>query len=224
MLRAFAVVPPIVLLLPKMDTPARKEAAVLSATVPVASVPMKLPSMRFPSDGSRWIPMAPLPEITLRARLSGLDGAYHWRNEPPQMTTPPSMFPCAFVPLGSVPMKFPSTVLPPLVIRKIPCVAKRLIARPRMVLLPPTRTVQQRMDRPVSPSNSILKAALSPSPRLWPEDRGRCPVCSGRASLGVAVDDHRVGNVRQLRSSVRCLDTPLPGILNVMCRGRPHWP
>src|SRR5208337_4216809 len=98
-LRAPTAVPPIVLL---DDSPIRTPAALLgTASSPVASVPMKLPSTTlFVAPGSMFTPAPILPEITLPAPISVppivlLDD--------PSIRTPLALLGTARSPVASVP-------------------------------------------------------------------------------------------------------------------------
>jgi hypothetical protein len=110
--RAAAVVPPIVLFAdPKfIKTPSETFA---TATVPVTSVPMKLPCTRLPERVPPMeIPGPLLPEMRLRA--PGAVPPIVWLEEFPDCpsVTTPVPFPMARVPAALVPMKLPCTRLP----------------------------------------------------------------------------------------------------------------
>ena len=102
--------------------------------MPLAFVPMKFPATRFPVAAPVLILMPPLLLPAIRLRAPAVVPPIVLLA--PRTTMPPPAFGRASVPVGSVPMKLLSMVLPADGMNSPAC-AKRLMARPRMMLLPP---------------------------------------------------------------------------------------
>ena len=98
--------PPIRLLsaLPVMRTPSQ---VAQGTTVPVTSVPMRLPCTLFPVVPAEWIttPQTLCPEITLPAPAAAPPTTLPLA--PPEMLIPVPALPRTAVPVTSVPMKLP---------------------------------------------------------------------------------------------------------------------
>ncbi len=110
------------------------------------------------------MPCIPLPEIRLRA--AGVVPPIVMLDAPLLSWMPKSVLPWATVPVGSVPMKLPSIVIPATPETRIPAHLPRLIARPRTTLLPlPGAKKRTAASLPVPafvPSISIRMTALVP--------------------------------------------------------------
>src|SRR5436190_11958953 len=72
----------------------------------------------------------------------------------------------ADVPVGLVPIKFPSMLLP-LELASIALLPKRLMTRPRTLQLSPVITSPLALDPALLPSSSIFRIALSPSASVF---------------------------------------------------------
>ena len=95
------------------DSPERGSGLVLapsSATVPVESVPMKLPSSRLLDEPEIWMPADGLAEMKL-PEPGAVPPMVFW-DIPFSMRTPSMPFPRRCIPVSSGPMEFPSTTLP----------------------------------------------------------------------------------------------------------------
>src|SRR5262245_18673054 len=86
-----------------------------TAAVPLTSVPMYFPWIRFPCPPTTFTPCRRLPEMTLHAPVHAprnvvpVDPPIVLLSPP--METPSARLPSAAVPLAFVPMKLPETVL-----------------------------------------------------------------------------------------------------------------
>jgi hypothetical protein len=129
-LPAFGAVPPMTVLGatvfmgsgPGVKPPTRTpDIALLSAPVPAASVPIRLPSTRVPSESPRtWTPCgwksglkfngSPLPEITFRSAAAVPPITL---SSPPYTATPAPRLRSSLVAAESTPMKLPATTLSP---------------------------------------------------------------------------------------------------------------
>ena len=158
-LRAAAAVPPTVLLFePKTATP---ELMLPSATVPLTSVPMKLPRTRLllAFTPSMRTPCPPLPEMTLRSAAVVPPTVLF---DAASIKTPLPALARTAVPVASVPMKLPAMVTRPEEATRMPCPPNLLIKRPRTVL-PLVVMLRPAVTAPApAPFNSTSGAPLKP--------------------------------------------------------------
>ena len=125
-----------------------------TATVPVRSVPMKFRATTLPVVPASEIatPLWTLPEITFSA--PGVGSPMKFADAPPPIATPSAPFPRGSLPLMSVPMRLPSTMLPDVPACSIATPSTRLAEmtlRPALEVSPTTLSLAPpRMSTPSS--------------------------------------------------------------------------
>ena len=147
------------------------------ATLPVTSVPIRLPTTTLPRASPPIMRLAPLPEMRFRA-ASVVPPIMQKLDPAPRTPTP---LPTATVPVTSVPMKLPSMIMFPCIDSAIPA-SERLITSP---LITENGTTVTNPASAVAPLNSITGFPEKPG---WvvPSMVTRS-VISGKADAGAIV-------------------------------------